>query len=73
MLDIPTGIMMMAMMSMAMVKMNDNFLIVRHTPFRFVYIVTASPEAPREKRLGEPFGSDLYKKSTHQNTLTCIQ
>jgi len=72
-LDIPTGIMMMAMMSMAMVKMNDNFLIVRHTPFRFVYIVTASTEAPRGKRLGEPFGSDLYKKSTHQNTRTCIQ
>ena len=40
---------------------------------QFLDIVTASPEAPREKRLGEPFGSDLYKKSTHQNTRTCIQ
>ena len=70
MLDIPTGIMITAIMIMATVKMNDNFLIARYTPFLFCYIVTASPEAPREKRLGEPFGSDLYKKAP--NDCNCL-
>jgi len=32
-------------------------------------IVTASHKAPREKRLGEPYGSDLYKKSTQRMNL----
>jgi len=27
-----------------------------------LFIVTASHKAPREKRIGEPYGSDLYKK-----------
>lgn len=70
MMDIPTGIMITAIMIMATVKMNDNFLIARYTPFLFCYIVTASPEAPREKRLGEPFGSDLYKKAP--NDCNCL-
>ena len=35
-----------------------------------LYIVTASHKAPREKRMGEPYGSDLYKKSTPKNEFT---
>ena len=37
-------------------------------PDRYIH-VTASHKAPREKRLGEPYDSDLYKKSTQRMNL----
>ena len=63
MFDTPTGKMMTAIISMAMVNPKDNFRIVIHTPYKIFLYSNGKPMAPREKRLGEPYGSDLYKNA----------
>jgi len=57
----------MTTISVATAKIRESFLMIITLLVCLLYIVTVSPAAPRLKRLGEPLGSDLYKKSTQRN------
>ena len=54
------------------VVLNDRYSQVSSLLYWILYIVTASHKAPREKRLGDPYGSDLYKKSTQRMNLPIL-